>query len=205
MPAEQTRGQPPPQDTSTSDPRSRIVAAATALLLQRGVASLTREEIRDVGGVTGRDLDRLFPDLDGLVQAIVDTQLEIVLGLQLPVLRAVSSVDELYEWRTQLLERSGSGKGCLLGSLIYHLADRHDRGHRALAGSLARWQELLAAALTRIQAAGRLRQDADPAGLAVGMMAALQGGYLLSHTAKDTGPLRVALDMALNHVRSYAV
>jgi len=36
-------------------------------------------------------------------------------------------------------------------------------------------------------------------------MAALQGGYLLAQTARDVAPMRVALDMALEHVKSFAV
>lgn len=204
MSAERIRGQDCREDTSPSGPRAQIVAAGTALLLQRGVNVLTRQEIRDAAHVTWREFDRLFPDLDGLVQAIVDTQMAFILEVEGPVLQAVTGLEGLYRWRTRLLERSESGRECLLGPLVYHLADRHERGHRALAQALARWQDLLEGALARIQAGGQLRPDADPAGLAVGIMAALQGGCLLSHTAKDTEPLRAALDMALNHVRSMA-
>ena len=35
-------------------------------------------------------------------------------------------------------------------------------------------------------------------------MAALQGGYLLARTARDVAPMKVALDMALEHVTSFA-
>jgi hypothetical protein len=51
---------------------------------------------------------------------------------------------------------------------------------------------------------GVLRPDADPEALATGLMAALQGGYLLAQTARDVAPMRVALDMALAHVKSFA-
>jgi hypothetical protein len=36
-------------------------------------------------------------------------------------------------------------------------------------------------------------------------MAALQGGYLLAQTARDVRPMEVALDMALDHVRTLLV
>jgi hypothetical protein len=35
-------------------------------------------------------------------------------------------------------------------------------------------------------------------------MAALQGGYLLARTARDVNPMKIALDMAFAHVRTYA-
>jgi len=51
---------------------------------------------------------------------------------------------------------------------------------------------------------GVLRPDADPDRLATGLMAALQGGYLLARTAHDTEPMAVALNISLDHVRSFA-
>jgi hypothetical protein len=39
--------------------------------------------------------------------------------------------------------------------------------------------------------------------LTTGVIAALQGGYLLAQTARDTKPMEIALDMALAHVRTF--
>jgi hypothetical protein len=35
-------------------------------------------------------------------------------------------------------------------------------------------------------------------------MAAIQGGFLLAHTARDSAHLHAALDMAMSYVRSHA-
>ena len=51
---------------------------------------------------------------------------------------------------------------------------------------------------------GALRPEADVTTLTTGIMAALQGGYLLAQTARDIAPVKIALDMALAHVRTYA-
>jgi hypothetical protein len=56
-----------------------------------------------------------------------------------------------------------------------------------------------------MQDSGRLRADVDAADLATGLIAALQGGYLLAQTARDVRPMEVALDMALDHVRSLLI
>jgi hypothetical protein len=56
-----------------------------------------------------------------------------------------------------------------------------------------------------MQAKGALKPGADPDRLAVGLMAALQGGYLLANTAHDVKPMEVAIDLALEHLRSYLV
>jgi hypothetical protein len=37
--------------------------------------------------------------------------------------------------------------------------------------------------------------------LATGIMAALQGGYVLAQAAHDPGPMRIALELAMDSVR----
>jgi hypothetical protein len=38
--------------------------------------------------------------------------------------------------------------------------------------------------------------------LATGVMAALQGGYMLAQTERDVTPMATAIDMALAHIES---
>jgi hypothetical protein len=54
-----------------------------------------------------------------------------------------------------------------------------------------------------MQAKGTLSSKAAPEQLAIGLMAALQGGYLLANTAHNVQPMEIALDLALEHVKSY--
>ena len=65
-----------------------------------------------------------------------------------------------------------------------------------------RWQERLAACLSRLQDKAEIDRDAEPDDLALGVIAALQGGLLLAQTTRSTRPLRLALDMALRHLGS---
>ncbi|WP_326835207.1 TetR family transcriptional regulator C-terminal domain-containing protein [Amycolatopsis rhabdoformis] len=180
------------------------MAAATTLLLREGVTSLTMARVHAAAHVTQAELDRLFPDSAGIVEAIVEAQLEVVLLAQRPSLDAVERLTDLDQWQSRLLDSCAAQGGWPLGSLIYHLARRHDRGRLALATAFSRWQGLLAAALSRIQAAGELDSEVAPEALAVGVIAALQGGYLLAHTTQDTDQLRASLDMALGQVRFHA-
>jgi hypothetical protein len=73
-----------------------------------------------------------------------------------------------------------------------------------LAGYFRIWEGLLVDGLERMRQNGTLRQEADAKKLATGLMAALQGGYLLARTARDSAPMALALDVALDHIRSYA-
>jgi TetR/AcrR family transcriptional regulator, transcriptional repressor for nem operon len=49
---------------------------------------------------------------------------------------------------------------------------------------------------------GILLANADPDALATGLMAALQGGYLLAQANHDVAPMATALNMALAHIES---
>jgi TetR/AcrR family transcriptional repressor of nem operon len=51
---------------------------------------------------------------------------------------------------------------------------------------------------------GELRPDADPVRLALAMLAALQGGLLLTQTRRDTAALEAGLDTTLDCIRAYA-
>jgi hypothetical protein len=51
---------------------------------------------------------------------------------------------------------------------------------------------------------GDLRPEADPQALALSLLAALQGGILLTQAMRDTGPLEAAMDGALADVASFA-
>jgi hypothetical protein len=65
---------------------------------------------------------------------------------------------------------------------------------------LTAWQELFEDLLRRFQTAGLIPQEADVSQLATGLLAAVQGGYLLAQTARDVTPMASAIDMALAHL-----
>ena len=64
----------------------------------------------------------------------------------------------------------------------------------------AAWQELFEDLLRRFQKAGLIPQESDVSQLATGLLAAVQGGYVLAQTSRDVAPMAVAIDMALAHL-----
>ena len=69
-----------------------------------------------------------------------------------------------------------------------------------LALGFARWESHLASALRTMRDRGELKREAQPEDLATTMIAALEGGLLLAQTTRETRPLELALDMAIEHV-----
>jgi AcrR family transcriptional regulator len=187
--------------------RDRIVDAAAELMYVRGVHATTLDDIRAAAGASKSQLYRHFPDKDALVHAVIERRGQQVLSRETERLGELSDFAGLTRWRDALIEVNSlqhGAYGCALGSLANELADTDEQARTSLARLFQNWAALLAAGLRRMQDAGKLSEGASPDDLAISLMAALQGGYLLASTARDIRPMEIALDLALQQVRSYA-
>jgi TetR/AcrR family transcriptional repressor of nem operon len=186
--------------------RDRIVQAAADVMYVKGVNATTLDDIRTATGTSKSQLYRHFPDKDALIHAVISVRGQQVLERETQRLGKLSSFSGLTRWRNALIQVNSlqnGAYGCALGSMASELADQDEQARASLAGLFKAWEELLAAGLRRMQANGTLSPDAYPDQLAVGLMAALQGGYLLASTAHDVRPMEIALDLALEHLKSY--
>ena len=184
--------------------RARIVEAAAELMYVRGVTATTLDDVRAASGTSKSQLYNHFADKDALVRAVAELRAARVLAREETQLSRLNSFNGLVRWRNALVRRNAAQNGaygCALGSMATEVADHDDEARETLSAAFQRWEQLLAEGLRRMQDSGRLRADVDADNLATGLMAALQGGYLLAQTARDVRPMEVALDMALDHVR----
>ncbi|MGZ0147669.1 TetR/AcrR family transcriptional regulator [Kribbella sp. WER1] len=186
--------------------RARIVEAAADLMYVRGVNATTLDDVRAASGTSKSQLYQHFADKDQLVRAVVALRSGQVLEREQGYLERLRSFRGLKRWRDALVQRNAlqnGAYGCALGSMASELSDQDDEARATLAETFAEWTGLIAAGLRRMQDNGALAAAADPDKLAVGLMAALQGGYLLAGTQHDITPMETALDMALDHIRSF--
>jgi AcrR family transcriptional regulator len=183
------------------------VRAAAEMMHVKGVAPTTLDDVRAASGTSKSQLYRHYPDKDALVRDVVALQAAQVLQGQQQLLRRLSSLRGLERWRDAVVEHNAlrnGAYGCPLGSLASELADQDEAARKAILRYFDTWEGLLKAGLDRMKDTGVLRADADAEELATGLMAALQGGYLLAQTARDVRPMRIALDMAIDHVKVFA-
>ena len=186
--------------------RARIVSAAAELMYVKGVAATTLAEILISSGTSKSQFRQHFADKDDLVRAVIAFRAREILDKQTRRLEKVDSFRGLEQWREALLQRNVLRRGawgCELGSLSSELSDTDDDARRQLVDAFRDWQQLLAAAFERMRDNGALADDIDPAAMATSVMAAVQGGYLLAQLDHDSEPMKLALDMALGHVRSF--
>jgi TetR/AcrR family transcriptional regulator, transcriptional repressor for nem operon len=187
--------------------RARIVAAATDLMYVQGVGATTLDDVLAASGVSKSQLYHHFDGKDALVRAVIDHVGEFVIERERDALGHVSTIPGLRRWRDALVRNNAlrhGAYGCVLGSLASEVSDHDDLARQALSRLFAEWQGLLAGALRRLQDTGALPPEVSMDQLATGLMAALQGGYMLAQTARDVTPMATSIDMALAHIENLA-
>ena len=92
-----------------------------------------------------------------------------------------------------------------LATLAGELAEAYPDCRTDFAKSFDQWEASVRHGLRATHQRGDLRRPADPDRLATALLAAIQGGLLLTQVHSDTAPLEAALDAMLEHVASLTV
>jgi TetR/AcrR family transcriptional regulator, transcriptional repressor for nem operon len=186
--------------------RTRIVEAAAELMFRHGVAGTSNEDVLAAAHVSNSQLYHYFPDKNALVHAVIEHQADGVIDGQRPLLDQLDSLAAFRQWRDMLVDlqrqRHCEG-GCPLGSLSSELAETDEPARTALAASFDRWEAPIREGLRRMRDRGELHDDTDVDRLALGILAALQGGLLLTQAKRDVGPLEAALDLAIGQISNH--
>jgi TetR/AcrR family transcriptional regulator, transcriptional repressor for nem operon len=188
--------------------RARIVDVAAKLMFARGVAGTSIDEVRNTAAVSGSQISHYFHDKRDLTREVISARSDNVREFHSqPRLGALDSLDALQAWAEaniadiNTVYRRG---GCIYGSLAGELVEADAEIHDDLAAGYDQWIELFRAGLTEMRRRGDLRPDADPRHLAASLVAAHQGGALVTYITNDREPLRAAVNAAVEYVRSFA-
>jgi TetR/AcrR family transcriptional regulator, transcriptional repressor for nem operon len=181
--------------------RDAIVDAAADLMHSRGIAATGLGDVLRASGTGKSQLYHYFEGKSDLVLAVIDRQLERVLAAQ-PGLAGGGGGD-VRAWAAALYELHRDGGGpfaCPLG-VFSGQVDAEPRWREHQAAAFARWQDRIAALLVAGQREGTVDAGRDAAEMAVGVLAAVQGGLMLARLHRDLHVLALALDAAVDHVR----
>ncbi|HEY4428944.1 MAG TPA: TetR/AcrR family transcriptional regulator [Solirubrobacteraceae bacterium] len=187
--------------------RDRIVEAAARLVADQGASATSVDDVTAAADASKSQIYHYFGDKHGLVEAVIEHQAAMVLGFQARLLASVRSWDELERWRDAMVQtvaqQRGRG-GCPVGTLAAALSDTDEDLRGLLSDAFTTWRDAIGGALRSLRDNGLLAEDADLDALTTIVLSAIQGGLLLSKTSRDATPLRVALDGAITHLKSYA-
>jgi TetR/AcrR family transcriptional repressor of nem operon len=169
------------------------------------VQRTNNDAVRKAAGVSGSQLSHYFPDKESLVRAVLAWQADTMLGLhRTPPLGDLDSFAALGAWADSYLERDDViDGGCTFGSLVSEIVKSDLDMHAEMTAGFGRWRDKFSAGLAAMRDRGDLRRDADPEHLAYGLMAAFQGGMLLTQATRDITPLRNALDGAIAYIATF--
>ena len=187
---------------------ARITGAAADLIYRQGLSNTTLNDVRRAASVSGSQLTHYFTDRRALVRGVIAWRRDQVMTLSTDGgLGRLDSFAALQEWadrNVQLQIDLNCSGGCVFGSLVGELVPPDEDLRTDLTAVYDELIGLLRAGLTAMVKRGELRADADPKHLARVLVAAHQGGSLLSQTSQSIKPLRDALNAAIQYVRSYA-
>jgi AcrR family transcriptional regulator len=186
--------------------RERIVDAAAELIYDHGVKETNNEMVRRAAGVSGSQLSHYFPDKEQLVRAVIARRADSMMGRDdTPPRGSLDSIDALEDWAERYIANPAVIRGgCSFGSLTSEVLKSEPNLHDAIADGFARWGQEFRDGLRTMRDDGTLAKDADIDRLAHVLMAAFQGGMLLTQATRDNALLRDALRHAVDSVRAAA-
>ncbi len=187
--------------------RRSVLAAASELIFDHGVAGTTIEDVQAAARVSASQLYHYFPSKNALIRTVIQFQEDGVVGAQERALARLDTLDGLRAWADEVVEVQRQLRcrgGCPIGSLASQLAETDSEIRFDIAASFQRWADAIRDGLRSMQATGFLSASARPDDLAVALLAALQGGFLLGQVQRSTRPLRIALDSMIALIESHA-
>jgi AcrR family transcriptional regulator len=187
--------------------RARIVDRAAELIFARGVARTSLADVRGAAGVGGSQISHYFADKRDLTREVIAARTDDVIRFHTqPQLGDLDSLATLRTWAEACAAEAEPvylRGGCIYGSLAGELLEADSEVLDDLAAGYQRWLALFQAGLTTMRSRGRLTADADPRHLAATLVAAHQGGTMLTYATGSAEPLRVVLNAAVDYVSSF--
>jgi len=175
-------------------------------MYEHGVASTSIEDVQAAAGVSASQIYYYFSDKHGLVRAVIDHQCESVLGVQKPLLANLDSIEALEAWRDVIVSIHRDGRnqqGCPMGSLTSELSRSAPEARADLRAGFSRWEEVLRDGLRVMRERGELPDRVDPERFALALLAAVQGGLVLTQARRDTIALEASLGTLIDCLRGH--
>ena len=185
--------------------RQRIIEATGQQILAGGIGGTTLDGVRAATLTSKSQLFHYFPGgKTELVREVAAWEGEQLLAAQLPWLDDLSTWESWQAWRDALVHYYlGLGRwACPIGSLAWEAAATDPDLAAFVAESMGQWRAKLAAGIRRLRDAGSVTPSVDADRMAAAILAAVQGGLMLSQPERSSWPLEAALDSLLDVLRS---
>lgn len=197
-----------PRDSAKT--RQHILDAAQPVVLRRGFAATSIDDIQEAAGISRGTFFYHFPSKDDFARALIARYAEqdriLVDGLMARAERLASDPlqqalvfiglhEELFE------ETASADLGCLFASYSYEAGLFDDETGSMVRGALDHWRDVLGGKLRQAMARHPVKlEDTDPDVLADLGYGVLQGAFILARTMADPGLMAEHTRQFRNHL-----
>ncbi len=190
--------------------RTRLLDAAESLVLERGLAGTSVDDVLSQAGSTKGAFFHHFSSKADLGRALVDRWAEADRDhLERTMARAEALADDplqrLLVFAGLLVEEAGgfspADTGCLFASFLYERQMVDEATRAVIAGSMRLWRDRLAALIEEAAAAHPPRGPVDAPALADELLIAYEGAFVLSRALDDPGVVARQLHQYREHLR----
>ena len=175
-----------------ADTRQRIITATAELFRRQGYNGTSVKQVTEAAGAPFGSLYHFFPggkeDLgDAVLRTSGQAYLELFEVIYDAAADPASAMTDFFDGAAAVLEETDYLDACPIGTVALEVASTNDRLRAATADVFDSW---VAAIALRLESAGVDRAAA--AELAVTLIAAVEGGFMLSRAARSPEPMRIA-------------
>jgi len=177
--------------------RERILAEASRLFQQRGFRATSLSDLLAATGLKKGALYFHFTGKDAIALAVLDRarqDLAAFLQSALSGATPAASLQAFFERMLSWQQEQGFVGGCIFGNTALEMGDADERFARLVDEVFEDWIARLREVLVAAQQDGEVRRDLDAECLARHLVAATEGGIMLSRLKKTDHPLRTCFE-----------
>ena len=172
--------------------RDRLITATGELFRRQGYNGTSLKQVTVAAGVPFGSLYHAFPGgKEELGEVVIltsgDAYRQLFEAIHDAAPDPVAAVGEFFDGAAAVLEETGYVDACPIGTVALEVASTNDRLRRATDTVFAGW---VASARTRLVAVGL--GDVEAHELAVALVAAVEGGFMLSRAARSPELMRAS-------------
>jgi AcrR family transcriptional regulator len=186
--------------------RARVVEGAAELMFHGGLSGTSLSDVRNALGLSGSQLTHYFADKRDLTRQVIASRTSDIIDFHGQRMGSVDSFKGLRAWADACAAESEAvylRGGCIYGSLTGELLEADDGMLDDLAAGYERWLGVIQDGIAAMRARGDLTPKADPRHLSVALLAAHQGGAMLTFVTADADYFRAVINAAVDYVGTF--
>lgn len=195
------------ENLRTKDKKTKILNVAFKLFRKNGYHATGLNEILKEAGAGKSQLYHYFGSKQNLLREVMHLYANKIFKETATFMNQIENLNEfeqLIDGSIRLAQTNNEIAGCLVGSMCAELSLTDEVIRVEISHIFEKWKNLFSKGLTRLQAKGLLKSDADTNAMAEHFLIASQGAFLMAKANKDLSIIRKTILESIQYIRSYS-